>query len=68
MFNRLPDPLERALALNPRNSNAIAWMGFLPAHMGEHDRGYALVRRAMELNPQHPGWYHFVEVDYRRVS
>ena len=56
--------LERTLALNPRNANAIAGMGFLLAHMGEHERGYALVRRAMELNPQHPGWYHFVEVDY----
>lgn len=57
--------LERTLALNPRNTNAIAGMGFLLAHMGEHERGYALVRRAMELNPQHPSWYHFVEVDYR---
>jgi len=56
--------LERTLALNPRNTNAIAGMGFLLAHMGEHERGYALVRRAMELNPQHPSWYHFVEVDY----
>jgi TolB-like protein/Tfp pilus assembly protein PilF len=50
---------ERALALNPRNANTLAWMGALTVHAGELDRGCALVERAMALNPDHPGWYHF---------
>jgi adenylate cyclase len=58
------EALDRTLSLNPRNTNAIAWMAFLLTHMGQHERGYTLVRRGMEINPQHPGWYHFVEVDY----
>ena len=48
------------LALNPRNSNAIAWMGAFTTHKGDYDRGRALMERAIALNPVHPGWYHFV--------
>jgi eukaryotic-like serine/threonine-protein kinase len=50
---------ERAIAINPRNSNTLAWIGTWLAHMGEHDRGCELTERAMALNPDHPGWYHF---------
>jgi TolB-like protein/predicted Zn-dependent protease len=62
-FNRdepgFTEAADRVLKLNPRNSNAIAWMGTLTAHMGQYDRGCALVDRAMALNSAHPGWYHF---------
>ncbi len=50
---------ERAMALNPRNTNTVAWIGSLFAHMGEHERGCEITERAMALNPHHPGWYHF---------
>lgn len=49
---------ERAIALNPRNANTLAWIGVLTVHAGELDRGCTLVERAMALNPDHPGWYH----------
>jgi len=50
---------DRAIRLNPRNSNALAWMGNIRTHAGDYDRGCELTARAMTLNPAHPGWYHF---------
>ncbi len=50
---------ERAIALNPRDSNTVAVMGLMIEHTGEFARGANLVRRAMELNAHHAGWYHF---------
>ena len=55
---------ERALALNPLDGSNEAI--FLITFMGEWDRGTALIRRAMELNPHHPGWYRLV-LGVRRV-
>jgi TolB-like protein/Tfp pilus assembly protein PilF len=51
--------LERAIALNPRNTDTVAWMGSLLTHMGEYERGCEITRRAISLNPHHPGWYYF---------
>jgi len=50
---------ERAMALNPRNTSALAFMAVLISHGGEWDRGVGIMRRSMELNPHHPGWYLF---------
>ena len=50
---------DRAMALNPRNTSALAFMGVLISHGGEWDRGVEIAQRAMELNPHHAGWYHF---------
>ncbi len=50
---------ERALALNPRNTSTLAFMGVLISHGGEWDRGVEIAQRSIELNPHHPGWYHF---------
>ena len=47
------------MALNPRNTSTLAFMGVLISHGGEWDRGVAIAQRSMELNPHHPGWYHF---------
>jgi serine/threonine protein kinase/tetratricopeptide (TPR) repeat protein len=49
---------ERAIALNPVDSIALANMGRLQAFAGDWERGVANARRAMDLNPHHPGWYH----------
>ena len=46
---------ERALALNPLDGSNEAI--FLITFMGDWERGCALIRRAMELNPHHPRWY-----------
>jgi serine/threonine protein kinase len=48
---------ERAVALNPRNSSVVALAAMHMACGGDWDRGAELTRRAMALNPHHPGWY-----------
>jgi TolB-like protein/Flp pilus assembly protein TadD len=50
---------ERAIALNPLNTDALGILGLQIVHTGEFERGTAIVRRAMELNPNHAGWMHF---------
>lgn len=51
--------MQRALDLNPNDPEILAEAGHYLSFMGEFDRGIALSRRAIELNPLHPGWYHF---------
>ncbi len=50
---------DRSIALNPLNSPTLAGLGALLAYAGDWERGCALVERAVELNPRHPGWYWF---------
>jgi len=50
---------ERAMALNPLNTDALGILGLLIVHTGEFERGAAIVRHAMELNPDYAGWMHF---------
>jgi TolB-like protein/Tfp pilus assembly protein PilF len=50
---------ERAMALNPLNTDAVGILGLQIVHTGEFQRGTAIVRRAMELNANHAGWMHF---------
>jgi TolB-like protein/Flp pilus assembly protein TadD/predicted Ser/Thr protein kinase len=50
---------ERGMALNPLNTDAIGILGLQIVHTGQFERGTAIVRRAMELNPNHAGWMHF---------
>ena len=56
---------ERGMALNPLNTDAIGILGLQIVHTGQFERGTAIVRRAMELNPNHAGWMHFAPLwDY----
>ena len=55
-YTAFRDAAERAMALNPRNSHTLAYLGLLIAFSGEWDRGLALVQRAMALNPHFPDW------------
>ena len=50
---------EQAMALNSRDTDTLAMMGLMLAHIGEFERGAKIVRRAMDLNPHHAGWFHF---------
>jgi TolB-like protein/Tfp pilus assembly protein PilF len=50
---------ERAMTLNPLNTDAVGILGLQIVHTGEFERGAAIVRRAMELNANHAGWMHF---------
>lgn len=48
-----------AVDLNPYDPETLADVGHFLAFMGEFERGAELSRRAQQLNPLHPGWYHF---------
>jgi TolB-like protein/tetratricopeptide (TPR) repeat protein len=48
-----------ALDLNPYDPETLADVGHYLAFGGEFERGAALSHRAQQLNPLHPGWYHF---------
>jgi serine/threonine-protein kinase len=59
---------ERALALNRMDSSTAAILGTMIAYAGDWEYGVAVVERAKQLNPHHPGWYHYLAVydAYRR--
>jgi adenylate cyclase len=59
---------DRAMAINPRNTNTAAFLALLLGHMGETHRAFAIVSRARQLNSHHPGWYHCVEFDYHYLA
>lgn len=48
---------ERTIALNPFDACARVYMGQLMVSAGAWERGVALVREALPLNPNHPDWY-----------
>jgi TolB-like protein/class 3 adenylate cyclase len=53
---------ERAMALNPLNTDALGILGLQIVHTGEFERGTAIVHRAMDLNANHAGWMHFARL------
>ena len=53
---------ERAIELNPYDSDAIAMIGIMMFYGGDRDRGVELTLSAMRLNPDHPGWYRFAHI------
>ncbi len=50
---------DRAIALNPLDGCNVAHLGGVLAYTGEWERGCGLVERALQLNPNHPGWFWF---------
>ena len=50
---------ERAVSLNPMDGATAAFMGLLIAYSGDWERGCALADKGLQLNPNHPGWYHY---------
>ena len=50
---------DRAQQLNPNDSEMLADLGHYHVVRGNIERGMDLTRRAMRLNPLHPGWYYF---------
>ncbi len=51
---------ERAVELNPNNSQYIASIGLHTAMTGEWERGVKLMDKACSLNPHHAGWHHIL--------
>jgi len=56
-FQAFRTAAEQSIARNPLNSPTLAGLGALTAYAGDWESGCALVERALELNPRHPGWY-----------
>jgi Flp pilus assembly protein TadD len=50
--------LRHAMDLNPSDPDLKAMMGYLLTMRGKPDEGLTWLRRAVHLNPLHPGWYH----------
>ena len=48
---------QRALALNPVEGYANAYLGLQMAFSGDWEAGCVLTERITQLNPNHPGWY-----------
>ena len=59
---------DRALALNPLDTDSLAFIGTATAYSGDWATGIALNERAMALNPHHPGTYRIASLvdHYRR--
>jgi TolB-like protein/class 3 adenylate cyclase len=55
---------DKALALNSNNADILSSLGHKMINAGFTDRGIALMRRAVVLNPNHPEWYHFAFFNY----
>jgi adenylate cyclase len=65
---------ERAIALNPNDPDLLAHFGTRLTFIGEWERGVALVRKAIALNPEYPQWYldpiiyyHYQTGDYEQA-
>jgi hypothetical protein len=50
---------ERVFALNPIDGCNIAHLGCFIAYARDWERGSGLVEHALQLNPNHPGWFWF---------
>lgn len=59
---------EAAIRLNPNNVDVTAELGRRLVYTGHWDRGAALMRKAMALNPLHPSWYWFPMAKYHLVK
>ncbi len=55
---------QRAIDLNPNDTDILAHYGMRLAFSGEWDKGLVIVDRAIALNPVHPQWYLFPRVFY----
>lgn len=50
--------VELTIALNPNSPYVIGVAGWHMALYGEWERGLALLRKGMDLNPLYPSWFH----------
>jgi len=59
-FDLFEQEADAALALNPNDAFALAWLGLTFAMtLGRIDEGAEMARRAIRLNPHYPGWFTF---------
>ena len=43
--------LERALALDPKDSNALNWLGIANSFVGNHEKAVEIFNRCVEVDP-----------------
>ena len=56
---------EETIALNPNSPYVVGVAGWHMALFGEWDRGLALLKKGMKLNPYYPSWFHLAPyMDY----
>jgi adenylate cyclase len=56
--NKFFEAAKKAIKLNPNHTELLAEMGQYMAFLGRWDEGIALLKKAIALDPYHPGWYH----------
>ncbi len=55
---------DRVLALNPRDTTNVHWMGMLIAYSGDWATGHSIAVKVRQLNPHHPSWFYFFYANY----
>jgi TolB-like protein/Flp pilus assembly protein TadD/predicted Ser/Thr protein kinase len=55
---------DRALALNPRDTANVHWMGMLIAYSGDWETGHSIAEKVRQLNPHHPSWFYMFYLSY----
>ena len=59
--------VEETIALNPNSPYIVGVAGWHMMLYGEWERGLALLKKGMKLNPYHPSWFHLAPfMDYYR--
>ncbi|MEW2913812.1 adenylate/guanylate cyclase domain-containing protein [Leisingera sp. JC11] len=58
-FALAEDHFQRALALNPNDTDAIAFRGLSYVYQGEHQKALAELDQATSRNPFHPTYFHW---------
>jgi TolB-like protein len=56
-FDEAAYHVDRALQLNPNDTDVLVQAGLCKAYFGEGEVALALARKAMRLNPSYPPWY-----------
>ena len=71
-LDKFENNIRMGLTIAPNSPAVLADSGVYLCLCGEMDKGLSLVRKAMQLNPQHPSWCrfalfhsHFLEQDYQ---
>jgi tetratricopeptide (TPR) repeat protein len=56
--------IHETLRINPNNANYVANSALFLVGLGKRDYALSLIKKAMQLNPHHPRWYHIVPFLY----
>lgn len=72
-WDKFHNNIKLGLSLAPNSPAVLADSGVYLCLMGELDKGLALVKKAIDLNPQHPNWcqfayfhHHFLLKEYEK--